>query len=653
MKKLVSSFLALLAVVVCSAQDIASINVTEPGTLGTLLGENKNEVTTLILTGKINGDDVAVMRDLAKEALKSVDMKDADIVGGGSAFYTDKDGKEWYTEDDKVPGYMFYECLLNTVALPDTGTEIGENAFSGCTDLAIVLFGSQLKKIGNNAFYNCEKLTEANLPDFLEEIGDNAFANCKNMATVHFSLNLKNIGAKSFMQCESIQEVILPEGMISLGASAFLNAKGVKKIALPASLSDVQAEAFSNCSSLMEIYEYAVNIPTFGANVFNGVDKKNCVVYVPAGMADDYSECNAFMDFANIQEFKTTEREVTVTVTEPGTLGSLLGDEALKTVKKLTLKGKINNDDLKTLAMMAKGADYITGEQEYNLSYIDMEGVDIVAGGEDSYVDGELYPGEDNTITAYTFDYCAGLEQIILPKSLEVIGAGAFNSVENLTDITVFDKVREIGGNAFYGTNIHAINIPEGVEVIKERTFSKCENLKEVTLPSTLKAIEKMAFMTCRSLTEIKIPEGVTTFGMGTFSSCENLLKIWLPSTLADMGSLTFSNCLIIEEIHIAATTPPVWNNKPFGLIYESTKLYVPAGCKEAYQNSEVDENGYGWSAFKQIEEENGGSGIDKVVENFDGATYYTISGVRLDKPMRGMNIVRLKDGTVKKVFVR
>ena len=600
-----STLLSLFVALLCSAQGEVNVNVTEAGTLGSLLGDKKMEITTLTVTGKINGDDVAVLRTITDGALRNLDLKGADIVAGGGPFYQDYDGMTWYTEDNKVPAHMFDQCNIATVVLPETAVEISESAFANCFNLTKVVIGPKVTKVGAYAFYYCEKLAEAELPDYIEELGANAFSNCGSLTNIHFPLNLKNIGTMCFMACDGIEEVVLPEGMISLGMAAFFNAKGVKKVVLPASLSDIQSKAFSNCESLMEIYEYAVNIPTFGTKVFNGVDKNNCVVYVPMGMADDYSECDAFMDFANIQEFNTAQRDVTVTVTEPGTLSQLLGDEALKTIERITIKGKINNTDLKTLSMMAEGEDYITGERVYNLSYIDMQDADIVKGGEDNFVEGQIYEAADNTLTGFTFSYKKGLEQVILPKSLEVIGDGAFNEASNITKVTIFDKVRYVGGVSFYGTGITEVEIPEGVEMIVMSAFNSCKSLTTVKLPSTLRIIEQMAFMNCDALQEITIPEGMTKIGMAAFFSCDNLKKIYLPSTLEDTGSKTFASCYEVEEVHIKATTPPVWNNKPFAQIYETARLYVPVGCKEAYK-SVLDEEGNGWGEFWYIEEEAG-----------------------------------------------
>lgn len=628
MKKLISTFLSLLAVLICSAQSELTVDVTEAGTLGSLLGDKKNQVTKLTVTGKINGDDVAVLRTITDAFLTDIDLKDAQIVAGGGPFYQDYDGVSWYTEDNKVPAHMFDQCYFNSIVLPETATEIGDQAFANCYDLKSVTFGSQLKKIGSSAFYYCQSLSEIMLPDYIEEIGDQAFANCAYVTSIHFPLNLKSIGKMSFMACYSLEEVTLPEGMISLGMASFFNCKQLKTVSLPASLSDIQDKAFSNCEGLAEIYEYAVNIPTFGENVFNNVDKNTCIVYVPMGMANDYSECPAFMDFANIEEFDTAKRDVIVTVTTPGTLKQLLGENALNTIESLTIKGKINNDDLKVLTIMTEGADYITGERAYALKYIDMQDADIVAGGENNLVDGQICEAADNTLTGYTFNYRTGLEKIILPKSLEVIGDGAFNGDENLTEIVMFDNVREIGGIAFYETSIKNINIPEGVEMIAMSTFSSCKYLESITLPSTLRIIEPMAFMNCKALQEIKIPEGITKFGTAVFFGCDSLKKVWLPSTLTDMGPKTFSSCYEITEVHIRATTPPAWNKRPFAQIYESAVLYVPEGCKDAYKNV-LDDEGNGWGEFIYIEEE-ADETEDKPVEIknpvFIDGIYYNLS---------------------------
>ena len=47
-------------------------------------------------------------------------------------------------------------------------------------------------------------------------------------------------------------------------------------------------------------------------------------------------------------------------------------------------------------------------------------------------------------------------------------------------------------------------------------------------------------------------------------------------------------------------------------------------------------------------------TGIDQIMSNGNcGAMIFTIDGKRVDKPQRGLNIVRMSDGTVKKVMIK
>jgi hypothetical protein len=82
--------------------------------------------------------------------------------------------------------------------------------------------------------------------------------------------------------------------------------------------------------------------------------------------------------------------------------------------------------------------------------------------------------------------------------------------------------------------------------------------------------------------------------------------------------------------------------------------LYVPIGSKSAYKAANY------WKEFKEINEiettgidqinfqENGEQGIDQ-----EGAVWYTIDGKRVDKPKKGINIIRMSNGTTKKVVVK
>ena len=84
------------------------------------------------------------------------------------------------------------------------------------------------------------------------------------------------------------------------------------------------------------------------------------------------------------------------------------------------------------------------------------------------------------------FRYCATLQSIQLPSTLESIGEYAFYRCENLTEII----------------------IPDGVSALGNRAFEGCSRLIEVTLPGTLETIYNYTFFECHGRLTIHAPAG-------------------------------------------------------------------------------------------------------------------------------------------------
>ena len=81
----------------------------------------------------------------------------------------------------KIGANAFKETGITSFKFTDDITEVGDNAFSGNYELSQVTFvnavnndSSNLFKVGNEAFYNCD-LVSVNLPGSLKIVGDRAF----------------------------------------------------------------------------------------------------------------------------------------------------------------------------------------------------------------------------------------------------------------------------------------------------------------------------------------------------------------------------------------------------------------------------------------------------------------------------------------------
>ena len=79
-------------------------------------------------------------------------------------------------------------------AIPDTVTEIGDQAFCCCEELEGVVIPDSVKKIGKDAFCACANLTKVVIPDSVIEIGSGAFDECTSLTKVHLPASLRKLG---------------------------------------------------------------------------------------------------------------------------------------------------------------------------------------------------------------------------------------------------------------------------------------------------------------------------------------------------------------------------------------------------------------------------------------------------------------------------
>ena len=360
---------------------------------------------------------------------------------------------------------------------------------------------------------------------------------------------------------------------------------------------------------------------------------------------------NCFASYAADEDLIT--KQITIKLTEAGTLPNKIASSKKNLVTNLKIIGEINGTDLRFLREMA-GRDVNRDFTSGKLSVLDLSEVKIVEGGGYYYSDysnssKNYYTTSNDIIGVSAFEGCISLTSVNIPSSVTEIGVNAFKYCSSLTSVNIPSSVTEIGGSAFYSCRyLKSVNIPSSVTKIGEEAFSRCTSLASISIPSSVTAIGNQAFSSCTSLTNVNIPSSVTAIGNQAFSSCTSLTSVNIPSSVTSIGDRAFYSCSGLRSVYVYAETPPSISANAFnGCDLKNCTFYIPKGTYDAYWLSE-------WGNLENIVEFDATS-IHNTVATLktQETARYAVNGQRLIVPIKGINLVKYSNGTVKKEFVK
>ena len=174
-----------------------------------------------------------------------------------------------------------------------------------------------------------------------------------------------------------------------------------------------------------------------------------------------------------------------------------------------------------------------------------------------------VLPNTLQAIGTRAFISCTALQSIVIPSSVEEIGLRAFNGCSSLASITFPDEMPEkaIGDEAFYGCGITTLTLPKGVKQAGKEAFAKCKKLTKVNFADDYQVISELMFAECSSLEEITFPSSVVAMNSMAFYCCP-LKKVVIPSTIKYMPWDAFLYCNKITEFFILDSEEElgVWN---------------------------------------------------------------------------------------------
>ena len=203
----------------------------------------------------------------------------------------------------------FRDSSVTSVTISASVTEIGSNAFAGCTNLTSVNYagdwsnltiqsgnpavqdaanaplfdfeftpdntavivtnykyngaaadvtipsryqGKPVTTIGHAAFFN-SAVTSVTIPDSVTSISDEAFINCPKLTNISIPNSVTYIGFSAFSSCTSLKSITLPSSLSFISGALFLGCSQLTTIHIPVSVTSIGNNAFADCPSLMTV----------------------------------------------------------------------------------------------------------------------------------------------------------------------------------------------------------------------------------------------------------------------------------------------------------------------------------------------------------------------------------------------------------------
>lgn len=180
----------------------------------------------------------------------------------------DRDLEEYTIKDGTVTlaDELFESSQGNAFHIPASVEQIGSRVFAG-TQIKTLPEMPGLKRIGDEAFYQCKNLKKVTIPETVEYIGGGAFYGCSNI----WSLTYNAINA----ECERLMESNIPLEKIVIGDKVRRLPRGIfsgrefTEVTLPACLERIDEFAFYGCKNLTTI-NLSDSIRYIGDNAFYG-----------------------------------------------------------------------------------------------------------------------------------------------------------------------------------------------------------------------------------------------------------------------------------------------------------------------------------------------------------------------------------------------
>lgn len=486
-------------------------------------------------------------------------------------------------DSDSCAGFAICDEHLSTITLPNSVNQLYSLHYEYVDNNA--LYNKNLRSfeckyasadgrcLGQNGriiAFAPAGLTHYSIPYGMSEIGENAFYGCTKLTSITIPDGITKIGYDAFKGCTSLSSITIPDGVKTIDSGAFADCKSLTNITIPESVTYVGWRVFDGCSSLTS---FRGKFASKDGRCLIG-DDGSLVAFAPAFLTT-YAIPNGvrhiYGGFTGCSRLTSITIPESVTYVDPGTF------EGCSNLK--SFGGKLASEDGRCLIIDGKLVGFSSaGLTEYTIP----DGVTAIQGAVFSgcnKLESIIIPNSATKIGACAFQDCTSLTSFAIPESVIEIGYDAFKGCTSLSSITIPESVTHIGPSAFQGcTNLKSISLL-GSDLYLEvgywckDTFSGCTNLTEIVVNCNLDYdYDDSKLFQEHKLTDITICSDVTKISRGMFSGATGRLTLNNSNAKAEwFEGCNFSEIIIGENV--AKVDPAIFNGFKGKLTIKSSSV--------------------------------------------------------------------------------
>ena len=492
-----------------------------------------------------------------------------------------------------IGAYAFTKTACTDFSLPDRVTEIGEGAFESCNNFRTLNLPRDLKKIGSRAFKDCLLSGHLDIAYDVTEIGDYAFSGCTSLTKLTLTSRLQRIGAYAFSGCKWLDcELAIPSSVTEIGDGAFKDCTYLSgNLILPANLKKIGSKTFENCKFFTGTLVIPNSVTEIGQDAFS-----DCSRFTGLSLPNNLRKIGygAFARCTNL----TGPLSIPETVKEIGSYAfynctGFTGDFILPSaLESIGTDAFANTQDKNRLVFQSLPKGMQNGYHDCKMRrYVNLSDASYVSDDAYAYLDGASYVRTmTNTWGSLVLPY-----EMLLPSD---------------APYSVF-------------------------------TIEKMTNDEVVLKRCTFKLMPGVAYIVRRDGEEKTL----------TFSP-DRSVEIRMKMQPAEVGNLKFSGTYQAKEVtdgYILAQDR-FWNVAKLKTAAPETQAVMVGPFRSWLEGTTANTSP---SLSMRIGDST--TGIDNVAPlemlNANDAEYYDLNGKRLDAPMKGVNIVKRGNKTMKVII--